>query len=347
MNRKRLCCVLALLLCVIMLFGCVAAQSAAAPSEPAQNEAPPSAAEQSAPIESAEPAQAESLPEEAPETAEASGSWVYVTGSASDYDVNIEGFLNESFGITAGRTGETHYTTDGGKTWPRSENMSMCRFSIDIVDENLVWNGGNGSQIRVSKDGGKTYSAVTDLPLGGSVSNLDFIDEITGWACTTGKCASTADGGMTWTPMTLPEEAKGIAALSLRTPADGYIFSRNGLFLTTHDGGATWDVKDVGMADYKVVDEKNEPGLYKFSAAVADIAFTDEQNGTLVFTGIVPGEGTLVWCLKTQDGGAQWTAEQVAVPQDFKTSRLYLSADGKYLTLGSFSKDMILFKAAQ
>ncbi len=342
MNRKRLCCALTLLLCVSMLFGCAAAQSAVALNEAVQSEAPPSA-----PARSVAPTQAESLPEEAPEAVEASGSWVFVTSSASDYDVNIEGFLNEDFGITAGRTGETHYSTDGGKTWPRSENMSMCRFSIDIVDENLVWNGGNGSQIRVSKDGGKTYSAVTDLPLGGSVSNIDFIDENTGWACTTGKCASTADGGMTWQPMTLPEEAKGVAALFLRTPTDGYVFSRNGMLLTTRDGGATWDVKQIEMADYKVVNEKNEPGLYKFNAAVADIAFTDEQNGTLVFTGIVPGEGTLVWCLKTQDGGAQWTAEQIAVPEGFKTNRLYLSADGKYLTLGSFSKDMMLLKAAQ
>ncbi len=270
--------------------------------------------------------------------------WTPVSKSSIEFNDNMDGFLNENYGITVGFQGEIRYTTDGGKTWPRAENSSMCRFSLDIVDESLAWTGGNGSQIRVSHDGGKTWTAVTDSPLGGIVSGIDFIDDKIGWICTNARLANTTDGGTTWNPIEMPSEAAGIAAIQLRTENDGYLLSRNGLLFITADGGASWSTRDIEMAKYEILNEKGEAGFYKFNSAVADIAFTDENNGKIVFCGTAPNKGSLVWSLNTTNGGETWKAEQIEVEEGFATNRIFLSTDGQFLTLGSFSRDVILMK---
>ena len=270
--------------------------------------------------------------------------WTKVSKSSFDYNDNMDGFLNENYGITVGFSGEIHYTTDGGKTWPRAENSSMCRFSLDIVDESLAWTGGNGSQIRVSRDGGKTWQAVTDSPLGGVVSGIDFVDDKTGWICTTARLAASTDGGNSWNQIDIPAEAVGIAAIQLRTEKDGYILSRDGKLYVTADDGASWETRDIGIENYEIVNEKGELGLFKFNSAVADIAFTDETNGKIVFCGTAPNKGSLVWCVETKDGGESWKGEQVAVEEGFTANRIFLSEDGQYLTLGSFGREALLLK---
>lgn len=275
----------------------------------------------------------------------AASAWTLIAESHLDYEAHMEGFADANYGISVGRYGEIHYTHDGGKTWKEARKNEKCRFVLDIVDDNLAWSGGFGSQICLSRDGGETWDNVSNFPEGGVISNIDFIDDTTGWACNANKLMATNDGGMTWTLIPLPKEADGIAALLLRTATDGYVFSRNGLLLHTTDGGASWAVQDVGIENYNVRNVKNEPGLYKCSSAVADIAFTDDNNGMIVFVGVHPGNGMEVWCLRTSDGGASWAGEQVPVPEGFRPVRLFLSQDGKYLTLGSYSGDMVLLEA--
>jgi photosystem II stability/assembly factor-like uncharacterized protein len=282
------------------------------------------------------------------DTALQESSWTVVRDLQIDHPTNMTGFLNEQFGITGGPSGEIHYTNDGGQTWPQGENSSMCRFGLDIVDENLIWSGGNGNHVRVSKDGGKTWQAVTDIAMEAVHSNIDFVDDKIGWIATGKRLASTNDGGTTWTDMTLPEGAKSIAAICLRTPDEGYLLTLEGLLFKTTDGGSTWSSQDLEIKKYDIVNSMKKPILDKSNIALADISFADENNGIIVFTGLssnTPGFKT--WCLKTNDGGVNWTAEQLVLPDSFSAARVFCSGDCKYITLGSHSQRVLLLKSKE
>ena len=277
-------------------------------------------------------------------TSAAAAKWAIVVDSSITHPSNIEGFLNENYGLTVGFGGEIHYSNDQAKTWPEAENSSMCRYCLDIVDENLAWSGGNGYNVRVTKDGGKTWSEVSDINLSSMHLGIDFVDDKVGWIASTKKCAKTEDGAITWTELELPEDVKGIAAICLRTPEDGYLLANNGLFYTTADGGSTWKNKDLNIESYGVIDEKGKPGFYKKSVSLADICFTDEDNGIMIFSGIVPGEGTKAFCLTTNDGGESWTSEELKPKEGFIVNKVYISGDGLYLTLGSNDGQLLVMK---
>lgn len=47
----------------------------------------------------------------------------------------------------------------------------------------------------------------------------------------------TTDGGATWEALALPEGVSRVAAISLRTPADGYLVDMEGVLYITQNGG--------------------------------------------------------------------------------------------------------------
>lgn len=269
----------------------------------------------------------------APESS-ADSIWTVMNSIKIEHPTNMAGFLSKDIGFTVGYSGEVHYTSDAGQTWPEGENSSMCLFCLDIIDANTVWAAGNGYNVRVSHDGGKTWEAASDISLGGMPSNIDFIDESTGWIATQSKFASTNDGASTWTEMALPEGAESIAAISLRTAQDGYLLTREGQLFITADGGATWTGQDLGLKDYSIIDLQQQPRLGKSNMAVADMSFADEKNGTIVLSGMSSKGGFIAWCLTTADGGATWQAEQIP-DLGFSVTKVFLTTDGQYLTMAS------------
>jgi hypothetical protein len=108
--------------------------------------------------------------------------WEVIHQTRIRHPTTVVGFLDETFGITGGANGVVHYTTDGGKTWPRAKNSSACRYGLEIVDEQVAWHCGNLGQVHVSTDGGRTWQAVTHY--GPRYPNhcrfLSFLDAQTG-----------------------------------------------------------------------------------------------------------------------------------------------------------------------
>ena len=100
----------------------------------------------------------------------------------------------------------------------------------------------------------------------------------------------------------------------------------------------------MNIESYGVIDEKGKPGFYKKSVSLADICFTDEDNGIMIFSGIVPGEGTKAFCLTTNDGGESWTSEELKPKEGFIVNKVYISGDGLFLTLGSNDGQLLVMK---
>lgn len=234
---------------------------------------------------------------------------------------NMVGFQNENFGITVGYGGEVHYTNDGGKSWPRAANDSLCRFGLDIVDEQIAWNCGNGGHIRLSTDGGKNWRGVQSF---GSTEPshcryMSFLDAQTGWVASPYLLGVTSDGGQKWSEIKLPKEAGEIAAICLRTVACGYLLDDKGMVYITEDGGRSWKIQSLGLKNVK---------LTIMRAPFAAIRFTSADEGIVVFSDQVKG----IWALFTQDGGKTWRKEKVSDD----TGTIYLSRDGKFLTIAGF-----------
>lgn len=344
MKKSNLCAICAMmalfLLAAVLTAGCSSVTPAGQSDQNLQESlqttetaAPPS-----------QPSEAVDTPSAAPTVSPAESSWTPALTCKITHPTYLAGFLNEDFGITVGQEGETHYTGDGGQTWPESENSSMCRYCLDIVDGNIAWSGGNGGNVRLSKDGGKTWAAVSDINLVSTHANIDFIDDTTGWVATSSKLAGTADGGKTWSEISLPEDADGIAAICLRTQDIGYLLSRDGTLYLTADGGATWSGQDLGLKGYDIMDLQKQPKLLKSNPTQADISFVDEMNGTVVFIGLsASGKGYQAWCLSTSDGGAAWKSELIACA-DIVPVKVFLSGDGQYLTLSDGSNNTVVLK---
>lgn len=270
--------------------------------------------------------------------------WTPVVDTKLTHDTYIEGFLNERFGVTVGYSGRIFYTENAASEWQKAENSSMCRFCLDIVNESLIWCGGNGGHVRVSKDGGKTWDKVSDVSLGTAHTNIDFLDDTTGWIANAERLSMTTDGGQTWNPLTLPEAMAPIATIALQSPTKGYLLTIEGQLFVTADAGESWELSDIALSSYGITDTAKQPKLTKQDVAIADMSFTDENNGLIVFSGIKTGEGRKVFCTRTSDGGKNWLGEELPLLKEFSPTKVFLTSDGKYLTLGSKDKKLVVYR---
>jgi photosystem II stability/assembly factor-like uncharacterized protein len=258
----------------------------------------------------------------APAAAEDTSPWKVIQQMKVKHATTVAAFLDDTLGITAGYAGEVHYTADGGQTWPRAENASMCRFGVDIVNQNQAWHVGNGGNVRVSTDGGQKWTAVANLSSGGISQFISFVDAKTGWAANRTTLWATADGGQKWTAVALPEGAKKLVEIALRTASDGYLLDEAGVLYITQDGGQHWSSQALELKDGAMALIKEPHG--------AALRFFDADHGVIIASLAGGGSSKLV-ALRTADGGKTWQKEDISVPA--LIASLYLTHDGTTLTI--------------
>lgn len=244
------------------------------------------------------------------------------------------GFYDQECGISVGEHGLISATSDGGTSWIKGENSSLCRFCLDIVDERTAWCGGNGSHVRVTKDGGKTWQAVTDCKLGQVHRSIDFIDEVSGWVANDFYIASTDDGGATWKKMNLPKLNGKILSLSILSATEGYVLNKAGELLYTSDGGDTWTCSAV---------EELQKEMAEGEMMSCDFNFYQRERGEIAVS-ILGAERCKILFMATEDQGATWKTSSIEYPATEVVSEVYFSSNGNYITLTSIKKDMTIYK---
>ena len=184
------------------------------------------------------------------------------------------------------------------------------------------------NNVSVSTDGGKTWKAIADKA-GGMSCILAFEGADTGWFGSGDKFQATADGGATWKEPGLPEGVGKVAAISLRTPSDGYLLDDAGILHITRDGGKTWLSGPLGL---------DKPGILCFASGPfvnetpqAAVGFVDADHGLVVLG--LSGNTNLV-AFRTADGGKTWKKESVPA----EAGKPYLSRDAKFLTVNQWGK---------
>jgi photosystem II stability/assembly factor-like uncharacterized protein len=327
MKHSRL---LAILVVLVVTMGC---SPSLPPPPPAPAETPPAAA--LAPTKTAPSPAPTPTATAAPSQAEDDSLWQVVFQGQVEQRTTVAGFLDETFGITAGSAGEVHYTRDGGETWPRADNSSLCRFGLEIVDEQLAWHCGNGGHVRVSTDGGRTWQAVADY--GPNEPNhcrfLSFLDAKIGWAATPYQLGATTDGGASWADVALPEGIPDIAAITLRTSTDGYLLDVAGNLFVTEDGGESWSPLAPGLIP------AGKELLLGSSAPAAAMRFPDANRG-LVALSLKSEEGVEIVTVRTADGGQTWEHERALAT----FGAPYLARDGTILTIVGLSNRITVLR---
>ncbi len=188
--------------------------------------------------------------------------------------------------------------------------------------------------LSVSTDGGNTWKAIAEKA-GGMGCLLTFADAKTGIFGFGTKFQMTMDGGATWKELALPKAVNNIAAISLRTPADGYLIDKDGVLHITKDGGKTWSSQSLGL---------NAPNIMGFvtggfvnETPQAAVHFSDADHGLVVLG--LSGETSMV-ALRTADGGKTWKKETLPAG----LGKPYISRDGKFLTVNQWGKGTTLLK---
>lgn len=211
-------------------------------------------------------------------------------------------FASEQEGWVVGELGRVYHTTDGGKTFSRSDPGTRTALTgvSCLSDGSVVVVGQKGLALR-STDKGQTW---TKLETGSKrdLLSVDFATPQLGVAVGDfGVMIRTEDGGQTWTKIALPTDLvlpEDVAEIV--EPGDvllydvdfvdaqhGWAVGEFGVLLATADGGQTWTAQKSPV----------ETTLF-------GVHFTDPNNGFA--TGI---EQVM---LRTSDGGQHW--EKVRVP---------------------------------
>ena len=204
---------------------------------------------------------------------------------------------------------------------------------MDIVDVQTIWQCGM-KNVSVSTDGGKTWKAIADKA-GGMGCILAFADGKTGWLGFGDKFQMTTDGGSTWKELALPEDVSKVAAISLRTPTDGYLVDKDGVLHITQDGGRTWSSQSLGLDNPDIMGFAS--GGFVNETPQAAVRFVDANHGLVVLG--LSGKASMI-ALRTADGGKTWKEESLPA----KLGTPYISRDGKFLTVNKWGEGTTLLK---
>ena len=189
--------------------------------------------------------------------------------------------------------------------------------------------------VSLSTDGGKTWKAVGDKA-GGFGCLVSFVDAKAGLFGFGDKFQMTTDGGATWNELALPEGVSKAAAISLRTPKDGYLIDDKGILHITKDGGKTWSSRSLGLENPSIMGFVS--GGFVNEIPQAAVRFVDADNG-LVVLGLT-GKASMI-ALRTGDGGKTWTEESLPAKL---FGAAYISRDAKFVTLNKWGEGTTLLK---
>jgi photosystem II stability/assembly factor-like uncharacterized protein len=212
-------------------------------------------------------------------------------------------------------------STDGGKTWRRSQQYQPLTVVLDPAHPNIALSTTNGGNLlQRSTDGGASWSAVA----GQNPREVVFDDRGIGWEVVSDQFERSADGGQTWTTYSGSDGLQAFPAVVVpdeAVPGGLFAGSNDGVYRLPHKGD-TWG--RVGLAGDQVlgiaVDGVHQSTVY---AGAADGVWRSTNDGLTwhhVLRGpatysiaTAPGHAGVVYAAgpkdvrRSTDGGTTWT----------------------------------------
>lgn len=213
----------------------------------------------------------------------------------------------KKIGFAVGELGNVRFTEDGGKTWQKGENHSMCLFSLSPINEKVCYAAGNEKAFVKTTDGGRTWSSLSEHPAK-KAKGVSFTNEDYGCLWTTSSAYRyTADGE--WTVLNKPENCGLVEAVIATSPDEMFFCGSKGSIYHSYDSGSTW------TECQKIFDGKND----EIKAVVGQWTKTcefclDGQNLMFAYIGEKNYEYTL-FVYKSSDFGKSFKKEsEVKLP---------------------------------
>lgn len=255
-------------------------------------------------------------------------------------------FLSAEEGYLVGELGRIYHTTDGGKTFTRSDANTRAAFlSVACLpDGSAVVVGQKGLALR-SSDKGATWQPL-DTGTTRDLLSVAFASPQVGVAVGDfGTMVRTEDGGQTWSKvslpsdMVLPEDVAEIVEpgdvllydVHFATPEQGWAVGEFGVIFATVDGGKTWTAQKSPVettlfgVHFSDVDHGFATGIEQVLLRTTDGGTTWDKVRVPGRKGFVLGlydvavQGNVGWVigdsgmlLRSTDGGSTW--EQVELP---------------------------------
>ncbi|MBN1617009.1 MAG: hypothetical protein JW875_06820 [Spirochaetales bacterium] len=217
-------------------------------------------------------------------------------------------FINESTAVAVGEIGTVRYSRDGGTTWKKGDNTSLCLFGLTILDDTTFFATGNGSSVRMTVDGGKTWTALANIPAARG-KGLSFASKDTGWIWSKGALFETVNGGESLSPIPLPQGMVVIETALCQESGIGLVCGIDGRIYRTDSAGTSWE-KLGSYIDYLETGFVRQKANDNQTTAIR----MEGNNGALVSIGSVKGKSSLC-IIYTVDGGKSWTQPALYFPK--------------------------------
>lgn len=213
-------------------------------------------------------------------------------------------FTSRDEGWIVGELGRVLRTTDGGRTFVRTDTgTSRGLLAVACREESAIVVGQLGLALR-SRDGGKTWETLqtgTKRTLLGIAFATPEIGVAVG---DYGTIIRTEDGGSTWTTVPMPEEVRLpeevaevvrpgdvlLYDISFTTAERGVVVGEFGTIFLTEDAGRSWRSVESPVA-----------------STLFGVGFADAERGWAVGLDSV--------MISTADGGLTWKEERIPAPR--------------------------------
>lgn len=244
--------------------------------------------------------------------------WEVIDEETYTFPSNIIGYYDDDYVLSVGPSGEIHYKSSDAPDWPLSDNVSLCRFGMDIIDGQTMYTCGAGGMVTKSTDGGKTFEVKKEF--GDYNSNycklMSFCDVDNGIIASLTRLAITSDGANTWTELECPCD---IITIYMIDTKNFFIIGTDYKLYSTTDGGTTWNSTPLNL-----------PGGTNYNNDIITFALhmDDSSNGSIF---CYDKETKLLKNYTTTDGFA--TCTEHAIPElKYSIGTLFLNHDGSVLT---------------
>lgn len=245
-------------------------------------------------------------------TADGGENWELVDSVADNTLLGVF-FINSQYGFVVGHSGRILRTYNAGASWDWYPFDLWYEYTfwpvmnqVYFIDSNKGFIAANNSLLLFTKDGGNSWQKSEYLI---DFYDVEFYNELIGWAGGYGGIIKTVDGGNNWQYLEAPSDLyNGISFIDSEI---GYVAGYQGQVIKTLNGGEDWE-KSLKM---------NKP--YVKRKRFTDIKFINSQLGYA--TGY---DGLL---LKTDNGGDDWDILKLDIEEDI----FALSVHDNYIFVGT------------
>lgn len=260
--------------------------------------------------------------------------------SSTSVDLSAAYFASTLQGWAVGydpvlQSGRVLHTADGGHTWAMQYDAASQYsklVALDFVPGALqAWAVGDGIIVHT---GDGTSWAEQDSGVAADLRSVSAVSPAVAWAAGGNQILRTIDGGLTWSPTSLPAGlSENLTAVSAVSADSAWLVGDQGSVFHSSDGGLSWNpetvptvspdhVTPVPLSAVHFTDALHGfvGGEYDCIYATTDggqnwaTAYDDLQAGSIVNFAFADASNGWAGDLHTTDGGQSWSAPS-AVPQ--------------------------------